>query len=227
MDFDINLALRCAQDEAFFRVYQWNPYCISLGANQKFEDINLARAAEDHIDLVKRPTGGRAILHAEEVTYSVILPTDSGLSSQEIYRKISCALVRGLHRFDSELQSVELEKAQPDFAALLKDPSGVMCFASTARSEIKYKGHKLVGSAQRKMENVVLQHGSILCGDYHLHLMDYLCIDEVKKEQFRDEFFKKTTDLSSILNRKIDYISLIENLKAGFIDEWNIELTDY
>lgn len=227
MDYDINLANNCKKDEAFFRVYQWNPYCISLGANQKFEDINLSKTSADNIDVVKRPTGGRAILHAEELTYSVVLPVECGLTSQEIYKQISCALVRGLRLYDENLNDVELEKSQPDFASLLKDPSGAMCFASTARSEIKYKGLKLVGSAQRKMDKVILQHGSILCGDFHLRLIDYLCIDPQKANEFKEEFFKKTTDLSTILNKKIDYISLIEKLKMGFMQEWDVVLTDF
>jgi len=227
MDYDLQLANNCNNNEGFFRVYRWHPYCISLGANQKFEDINLSLAAQHNIDVVKRPTGGRAILHAEELTYSVVLPAETGLTSQEIYKKVSTSLVKGLRLYDNALSGVELEKTQPDFAGLLKDPSGVMCFASTARSEIKYKGLKLVGSAQRKMDKVILQHGSILCGNYHLRLIDYLCIDEKRKEEFREEFFKKTTDLSSILNRKIDYISLVEKLRLGFMEEWNVTLTDY
>lgn len=225
MDYDLELANSCNNNEAFFRIYQWNPYCISLGANQKFEDINLSLAQQHNIDVVKRPTGGRAILHAEELTYSVVLPVEAGLTSQEIYKRVSIALVKGLRLYDNDLSQVELENAQPDFPGLLKDPSGVMCFASTARSEIKYKGLKLVGSAQRRMDKVILQHGSILCGSYHLKLIDYLCIDDYKKEQFREEFFKKTTDLSSILDRKIDYISLVEKLRLGFMEEWNAMLS--
>lgn len=227
MDYDLELAASCKHNEAFFRIYRWKPYCISLGANQKFEDINLSLAKDNDIDVVKRPTGGRAILHAEELTYSVVLPKECELTSQEIYKRISNALVRGLRSYDEQLIDVELEKTQPDFASLLKDPSGVMCFASTARSEIKYKGLKLVGSAQRKMEKVTLQHGSILCGNYHLKLIDYLCVSKEQSDLFKDEFCKKTTDLASILKKKIDYISLIKNLRSGFMEEWGVVFNDY
>ena len=84
MDFDIALARKCAEDEAYFRIYTWKPYCISLGANQNFDDINIMKAEEDNIHVVKRPTGGRAILHAEEITYSVVIPVSAGYTPKKL-----------------------------------------------------------------------------------------------------------------------------------------------
>ena len=65
MELDVFLSEICKKDEAFFRLYRWNPYTISLGANQNINEIDLVKCKEDNIDVVKRPTGGRAILHAE------------------------------------------------------------------------------------------------------------------------------------------------------------------
>ncbi|HVO73690.1 MAG TPA: hypothetical protein VMT35_06680, partial [Ignavibacteriaceae bacterium] len=74
MKIDIHLAEICRPEEVYFRLYRWKPYCISLGANQDLNSVDAFKAAADGIDIVKRPTGGRAILHSEEITYSVVYP---------------------------------------------------------------------------------------------------------------------------------------------------------
>ena len=218
MKFDIELAEKVSHDKSFFRLYQWQPYCISLGANQSFDDVNLEKASADGIDVVKRPTGGRAILHAEEITYSCALSLDSGLSSHDIYKKISLAIVSGLRKFDEQLADVELETVQPDFAGLLKLPQGKICFSSTAKSEIKFRGKKIVGSAQRKMKNSVLQHGSILIGRFHRNLAEYILSSEFCK----NDFDAKTIELETILNEKVEKERLIKCLIDGFKKEWGI-----
>ena len=90
-------------DEAVLRFYRWNPYCISLGANQNINELNVAQAENDKIDVVFRPTGGRAILHAEELTYSVIYPIDENISFRNIYHEINIALIKGLIDYNSIL----------------------------------------------------------------------------------------------------------------------------
>lgn len=223
MKKDIELAQNCPEQEAFFRLYRWAPYCISLGANQSFEDIDLNKAKTDGIDVVKRPTGGRAILHAEEWTYSVILPLNYQYSPKEVYSIISNALIRGLDLYNPELAKSELESTQPNFPKLLEEPTGVLCFASTAKNEVKFGGKKLIGSAQRKLNNVILQHGSILCGTFHQKLADYLNTDNKSKEMLRFELKSRTTEIETILNSKVDYDKLKSCLVKGFEQEWQIE----
>jgi lipoate-protein ligase A len=223
MKYDFELAAACRGNEAFFRLYRWEPYCISLGANQKLEDIDMEKTSHDGIDVVKRPTGGRAILHAEEITYSVVYPLNNGLTPTEIYRKVSLALVQGLSIYNKELKNAELEDLQQDFIGLLKEPQGLACFAGTAKSEVKWKGKKLIGSAQRKMDKVVLQHGSILCGNYHLKIVDYLRLPEKEIEIVKDHLLSKTVTLESILNTPTDYEKLSLALIEGFEKEWNTE----
>ena len=222
MKFDIELAKSCPDNEAFFRLYKWKPYCISLGANQLFEDINIQKAKEDGIDVVKRPTGGRAILHAEEITYSVVMPLSFGLSPKQIYSKISQALLEGLSEYNSKLTSAELENLQPNFPDLLKQPSGVLCFASTAKSEVKFDSKKIIGSAQRKFNNVVLQHGSILCGTFHRRLPEYLNKEDEEIIKLKEELKNSTTEISTILSEDVDYDKLSESLKKGFQKEFGI-----
>jgi len=221
MDFDIFLSRHCAENQAFFRLYRWKPYAISLGANQSFEEIDIQKAKDDNIDVVKRPTGGRAILHAEELTYSIVLPVSFGLAAREVYNKTSVALSKGLGMYNDKLRSVELESHQPDFKKELIQPSGALCFASTAKSEVKFNNKKLIGSAQRKMNNVILQHGSILCGKYHTKLPYYLS-DKSSVESLLDELQSKTTEISTITKQDINYSKLSDSILTAFEIEWDI-----
>lgn len=225
MELDIFLSNICNDNEAFFRLYHWNPDTISLGANQNINEIDKDKCIADNIEIVKRPTGGRAILHAEELTYSMVVPLSFGLSAKDIYNKVSNTLSAALAKYDSKLFSVELENLQPDFKQLLKNPSGSLCFASTAKSEVKYNGKKLIGSAQRKMNTVVLQHGSILCGKKHNCLPDYL-IDKSHINELKTELSDKTTEIETILNKKIDYSLLSSSIKKQFEIDWKFNFMD-
>ncbi len=222
METDLFLAKNCEPDEAIFRLYRWEPYCISLGANQKESIIDYGLTRKDGIDVVKRPTGGRAILHSEELTYSVIYPVSHDLSAKELYADINSALKKGLEKFNKKLSKVELEKDQPDFQEIYKENQGEICFAASAKSELKYNGKKLAGSAQRKFNNSILQHGSILCGGFHSSIINYLKIPEEEKQIIKSELEEKTIDLFSILNEDINYENLSESLTAGFQESFNI-----
>ena len=222
MDFDLQLARNCSPYDAYFRLYTWNPYCISLGANQNFNDINIEKASSQKIDVVKRPTGGRAILHAEEITYSVILPYSHEISAREIYEKISLALVKGLEIYNPLLGKSELENIQPNFPELLTHPSGILCFGSTAKNEIKFSGKKIIGSAQRKLDNAILQHGSILCGKLHRRLVEFLNTDEISKQKLSTELADKTIEIETVLNEEIDYDRLSTSLITGFEETWKV-----
>lgn len=222
MDLDIQLASNFSNNEVLLRVYRWNPYCISLGANQNIQEINIEKAGLDNIDIVKRPTGGRAILHAEELTYSVIYPIDSNTSAHDLYNQINLALKTGLIIFDQRLDKIELEHNQPDFKKFYKQEKSALCFAVSAKSEINFDNKKLIGSAQRKLGKVILQHGSILCGDFHLKIIDYLNINEDRKQKIKNEITDSTIDLKTILNQEIDYPKLINSLKDGFREHFKI-----
>ncbi len=224
MEYDLHSVENCLEDNAQFRIYRWKPYCISLGYTQSIDDVDIKKAESDNIDVVRRPTGGRAILHADEITYSVVMPLTTKLTAKEVYTKISLGLVRGLKEYDAALSDVELENIQPNFAEIHKQPSGMVCFASTAKSEIKFNGKKLVGSAQRKIGRNLLQHGSILCGNYHRNLIKYLKnIDEYDLKVIKNEFNAKTIELDTIVENKVDYDKLVECLILGFKKEWEIE----
>lgn len=221
MDFDLWLAQNRRPDTAILRFYRWKPYCISLGANQSFDDVNFDKVNLDNLEVVKRPTGGRAILHSEELTYSVIYPLEINSSAKELYNQINQALREGLIEFDSSLTEIKLEHHQPDFKEFYKSDIGAICFAVSAKSELNLFGKKLVGSAQRKIGDVILQHGSILCGDFHKNIVDYLNIDFNKKTEILSEISETTIDLKTALNYQIDYDKLTQSIITGFENHFN------
>ncbi|HVO75129.1 MAG TPA: hypothetical protein VMT35_13960, partial [Ignavibacteriaceae bacterium] len=134
---------------------------------------------------------------------------------------INCALLKGLQIYDERLSVAHLEKIEPDLNGFYKKQIGQICFAVPAKNEIKFKGRKLVGSAQRKMKNSVLQHGSILCGNFHKNIISYLKISGGRILEIQEEIKNKTTDLKEILNREIDYIKLQDSLLKGFESYFN------
>lgn len=223
MDFDIFLAENLAQNNAILRLYRWNPYCISLGANQSFDDVNLNEARYKQIDVVKRPTGGRAILHSEELTYSVVYHIDQNTSAKNLYNEINLALKKGLIKFDSVLSEIELEHSQPNFKEFYKSEISAICFAVSAKSELNLRGKKLVGSAQRKIGNVILQHGSILCGTYHKNIINFLNIADEKKSEMLNEISSTTIDLNTALNYKVVYSKLSSAIYSGFREHFNCD----
>lgn len=226
MNHDVALAQALVQGtgDATIRVYEWNPPAISLGWNQSIDEINQVKAAAEQIDIVRRPTGGRAILHSDEVTYSVVMRV-KGKNVLTVYDEISRALVEGLTAFGIP---VGIEKTQPHFPSLYRTHSAVACFSSTGRYEIKCFGKKLVGSAQRRYatedgEEVVLQHGSILLGSDHTRMVDFLNFQtEEQRESVRQELHEKTIDLYTIMNRKVYFSEIAEALLLGFQKAWSI-----
>jgi lipoate-protein ligase A len=164
-------------DRPLLRFFTWNPCCISLGYHQQTSDINLPLCLQNRIDVVRRPTGGRAILHAEELTYSVVHPFNDRDAGQ-FYRMIHTPMVEALHALNIP---AEFEPAQPDFRQIYRTDRAYVCFATSARYEVEIDGKKLIGSAQRIYEQAILQHGSILLGRQHESLIDF-------QEKFESDF---------------------------------------
>lgn len=230
MTVDRLLAKRMAEPrgQPTLRLYGWDPHAVSIGYNQHRHDLDETKCFVQGIDIVRRPTGGRAILHADELTYSVVMYAE-GKSISQIYCDISKALVRGLRTIGAD---VEYSAVQPDFPHLYRNQNSIPCFASSARYEIQYRGRKLVGSAQRRYASpdgveVVLQHGSILLGTAHKKLSELVQVEsEELHTSIRSGLEMKTIDLSTILGRNVSFDEAAVAVKGGFENEWNIEFND-
>ena len=161
------------------RFYTWQPATLSLGVNQHVGEIDRVECDNRGIGLVRRLTGGRAVLHQHELTYSVIArdndPRVSG-GVIESYRKISGALVLGLQSLGVDVSLAPTNKALlravsaagrtgeldlPE-AAETASTNGAICFDVSSAYELEARGRKLVGSAQARRGGAILQHGSIL-----------------------------------------------------------------
>jgi lipoyl(octanoyl) transferase len=146
------------------RLFAWNPPCLSLGYAQPITDVDLTALADHAWDLVRRPTGGRAILHTDELTYSICARQDHPLMEGgvlESYRRISLALLAALDKLNlqaSAEKTYQSSGGSPNPAAV--------CFEVPSNYEITVNGLKLIGSAQSRRMEAVLQHGTLpLCGD--------------------------------------------------------------
>ncbi len=213
MKFDLSLVEEFRVTKVpVLRFYGWKPYCISLGKNQNAADIDVDIAKRDGIDVVKRPTGGKAVLHSEELTYSVVLET-GGMSVRDSYNMISTALVTGLSKLAADL---ELSESSADFQKLFRDPSTIPCFSTSAVYEVGHRGRKLVGSAQHRFGDILLQHGSILIGDYHKQILKYLNVDQSVKEKTGQDLEAHTTTLNEIAGRDVDRSEIAEAVRTGF-----------
>ncbi len=145
--------------ESVFSVYGWTRLTMSLGRNQRARNCyDRGEIADRGIDVVRRPTGGRALMHHREVTYSVTAPISSGESLAVSYRRINAILLESLRSL-----GVDAEESRTDARAT--EPGTLPCFALPADGELVMRGAKLVGSAQVRENGALLQHGSILVED--------------------------------------------------------------
>ncbi len=149
------------------RLYAWQPPCLSLGRGQPVDDVDRRAVQAAGYDLVRRPTGGRAILHIDELTYSVVAPQDDPRvrgSIVESYRRLSSGLVRAMELLG--VDQIMADRRMEDHGAGESHAEGPVCFEVPSDYEITAGGKKLVGSAQMRAQGVVLQHGTVpLHGD--------------------------------------------------------------
>jgi lipoate-protein ligase A len=165
-------------------------------------------------------------LHSEELTYSVVLR--SGKTVSDLYREISLAILNGLKIIDNSntlLQELSFTKETPELLKLAKTGMYNLCFNTSIKNEINYRGKKLVGSAQRKFGDIVLQHGSVLIGAHHKNIVNYLLVDEKIKDRLRKEIDEKTICLNEILKKDVTYEEVSAALLKGFEQTFEISLT--
>jgi len=141
------------------RVYAWSSPTISLGRNQSaMRHYDRERIRRRGVAVVRRPTGGRAILHHREITYSVTGPADAAGAERESYTRINRLLVRALKNLGVDAGvAPKRERA--------RIPDATPCFEHPAEGELTFDGRKIAGSAQWRSDGALLQHGSILVGD--------------------------------------------------------------
>jgi lipoate-protein ligase A len=204
------------------RLYAWNPACLSLGYGQRWSDADVDLLESHGWELVRRLTGGRAILHTDEVTYSFAVADGHPLAQESIvesYRRISKALLRALDKLGA--------RTEADKRAGRIDSTGPVCFETPSHYEITTQnGRKLVGSAQVRRRGGLLQHGSLpLFGDMG-RICDALFFEtEKEREAAIMSVRTRAATLEDALGGvRVDWGMAAEAIAEGFAETFDVDL---
>lgn len=194
------------------RLYGWSPDCLSLGLSQPAGDVDLEVLRERRIDLVRRPTGGSAVFHGEELTYSIAAPANHPLVSGgvlESYERLAQGLI-------AILRSLGLRPvADGAGAGLDRKVREPVCFAVPGRFEITVEGRKVIGSAQARRRLAVLQHGSLPLNPHYEQVVDILRYPD---EESREKARQKLRDGSVSLQALVGYPPDWRKVRDAFVD---------
>ena len=211
---DKTLLERAERDEleATLRFYEWSEPTVSLGFHQPEQVLDGERLRAARVPWVRRPTGGAAVLHSEELTYAIVIPgVADAAASARVQELVSRAIALGLRDVGVE---ADADSHGEPLTAL---PNRSSCFVRTSRWEVTARGRKIVGSAQRRLTRALLQHGSILTGDDHLRIADFLrTSSESERETLRRRLAEKATSVSGELGHAIPMETLRAALAASF-----------
>ncbi len=205
------------------RLYEWHPPCLSLGYAQSIADVDLHRLKSFGWEIVRRPTGGRAILHTDELTYSVIGPeSDPRLSGNvlECYQRLSKALLRAL-----QIPSIQAHIRERPSNQDSRDPSPPICFEVPSHFEITVQGKKLIGSAQARRKEGVLQHGSLpLHGDLSRITQALVFPNEALRHQAASRLLERATTVEAILGDRVSFEEVAQAFTCAFAQTLNLDL---
>lgn len=203
------------------RLFNWDPAALSLGFAQPYSDVDLRSLEEKGWDLVRRPTGGRAILHIDELTYSVTAPLDDPIlngSLLESYRKISNALLKSLAVLGVDAIG---DKEYPNGNG--KSTPNPVCFETPSNYEITAGGKKLIGSAQARKYGGLLQHGSLpLRGDLTRITQVLKYESEQARQLDANQILDHAVTLEMVLGRIVSWNTAAEAFLEGFSSTFNI-----
>ncbi|MCB0194912.1 MAG: lipoate--protein ligase family protein [Anaerolineae bacterium] len=208
------------------RFFQWQPPTLTLGYNQHWTDIDLDAVERLNYTWTRRATGGRAILHIDEVTYSLIIPQsnpriEGGI--MESYRVLSLGLIEGLKKLGVDAMQADREGTLARRKAARK--LGPVCFDTPNRYEIIWQDKKLIGSAQLRRKQTVLQHGTLPLFGQIDRIIDVLAFDDEERRQQRLLLPDRATTLETVLGRVLDYDAVVAALADGFAQTLNLTFT--
>ncbi|ALC84986.1 octanoyltransferase [Bacillus sp. FJAT-22090] len=212
------------------RFYEWNPATLSIGYFQSVEkEIDLDAVNRLGLGFVRRPTGGRGVLHEHELTYSVIVTEsypDMPATVTEAYRVISEGLLLGFQNLglDAYFSIPDTEEKKQN----LKKPKTAVCFDSPSWYELVVEGKKVAGSAQTRQKGVILQHGAILLDlDEDKLIQTFKFSSEALRERVKASLSKKAVAINKISQNPVTIDECKKAFKKGFEDSLQIELVEF
>lgn len=210
------------ESPATLRLYAWVPACLSLGLAQPFAEVDTQALALNGWDVVRRPTGGRAILHTDELTYAVIAPeTEPRVRGGvlESYLRLSQALLEALYLLGLTPQANEkMSEEKPN------KPNPV-CFEVPSNYEITVNGRKLIGSAQARRKEGILQHGALpLKGDLTRIIHALTFPDEITREKAKNRLLEHATTVERELGNAPDWQHASDAIQQAFQKTLNLVL---
>jgi lipoate-protein ligase A len=195
------------------RLYAWEPACLSLGYAQPLTDVDIPRLHARGWEMVRRPTGGRAVLHTDELTYAVIASHDEPRVAGtvlESYHRLAQAIVQAFN-----LLSMQVEVNEN--AASQGAPANPVCFEVPSTYEITVAGKKLVGSAQARRKEGVLQHGSLpLAGDLARIVQVLAFPDEESRTRAAGRLLDRATTVEAALGQRVSWDEAARAFVAAF-----------
>ncbi len=230
MAIDEAIAIACNKGIAppTLRLYAWNPPCISVGYFQDVDQvIDISECKKQNIAIVRRLTGGKAVLHNKELTYSIISPSKNHIFSNGIkgsYKLIADCLLHGINDLGISAEITERPSIKEN---------GFSCFLDTSFYEISVKGKKLIGSAQKRWKNLFLQHGSLIISPSYIQLAGLLRFNNHEdRTRFINLHNEKSTSIEEETKRGSDIFEIKSSIKKGFEEKIGIklfegELTDF
>jgi lipoyl(octanoyl) transferase len=202
------------ESQPTLRLYSWNPPCLSLGHAQSFADVDMERVKSNGWEVVRRMTGGRAILHTDELTYSVTGSAEEPVLAGgilESYNRLAQALMFAMREL-----GLPVEIKEEEVSRALGETNPV-CFEVPSTYEITVNGKKLIGSAQARKKEGVLQHGSLpLTGDLKRICQALIFKDETARENAAQRLLTRATTVESITGVETDWETAAQAFVHGF-----------
>ena len=204
------------------RLYAWEPACLSLGHAQPFNEVNMHALNTRGWDVVRRPTGGRAILHVDELTYAVIAPENEPRVQGGVldsYLRLSAALLEVLRILGLKPQ------AQPQRSKIRNEKPNPVCFEVPSNYEITVNGKKLIGSAQARRKEGILQHGALpLYGDLSRIISTLQFPDVAARTQAKTRLLAHATTVEYELGNACDWQHASDAFQQAFKKVLNLNL---
>ncbi len=202
------------------RLYAWSPPCLSLGRSQSYAEVDVEALTRLGWEVVRRPTGGRAILHADELTYALALPLTEPLAAGSVlasYQRIARALLRALQLLQAPVEVLQKKETRRE--------APPVCFEVPSAYEITVGGRKLLGSAQARRATAILQHGTLpLHGDLTRITRCLRFASESERQRAAERLRQRACTLEQAVGKRIPWEAAAAAWRQAFAETFFLDL---